>query len=126
MNDQEVAAENHRKATSLSILVVVGVLVLAMLGMPYGFYMLVRFAVFCLLAYILCFAKGIPFSKKQYFFLVVTCVIFNPFAPVHLSAPLWKVIDAGLILYLLKLRSVIRSVQRSLDSGAGTELNSEV
>lgn len=113
MGNEEQSAEHHREATSKMTMVVIGVLALAFLGiMPYDFYLFTKFILFCYLGYILLLSKGIPCSKDRYFLLIAIAILFNPIFLVHLDASLWKLIDAGLIIYLLKLRSETKTLQR--------------
>lgn len=72
----------------------IGALVIALLPAPYGYYMLLRFVV-CGAAVFLawCEWQREPRAGPWLVALGVVALLFNPFAPIHLSRPVWAVLD---------------------------------
>lgn len=82
----------------------IGMLVLAIFPLPYGYYMLLRLVVTAAAAYVAYenFSKDIANWGVVF---VVIALLFNPFYVIHLDVVLWKIIDlvvAGIFFMNLK------------------------
>jgi hypothetical protein len=76
---------------------------LAILPLPYSFYMALRVIVFCYCIYGL-FQKDLPDSFKAGF--VIFGLLFNPIAPLHLFKLLWVPLNIGLGLFAWKVGAI--------------------
>lgn len=81
------------KKKNIALLVASIVLFIALIdGWQYGFFTLLRFAVFSLTAYVAWLSYEA--SKEQaVWFCCAIAVLFNPFIPIYLSRDIWVVID---------------------------------
>ena len=72
----------------------VGMLALAVLPLPYGYFMFLRLVVTAAAAYVAYenFNKDIPFWGIVF---VVVALLFNPFYVVHFDKAVWSLIDIG-------------------------------
>ena len=83
-------------------------LVLGIIGMPYGFYTLIRIAVCILSIFLFVIHKesGDPILPVIY---LVTAILFNPIIKVHLDKEIWSFIDGSVIfLFLISISKVKR------------------
>jgi len=84
---------------------------LALLPMPYGYYMLMRLvmtAVFVYAAYLL-YEQG----KGMWFVLAATAVLYNPLIPIHLGDKgLWTIVN---IVTLRVLYAADRALERKIE-----------
>ena len=80
--------------------IVVGMLFLALLPLPYGYYTLLRIVVCAALVW----AAITAFQKEHQIIpwvVVVLAIVFNPIIPIYLPKALWAVIDVGTAIFLL-------------------------
>lgn len=90
------------------IYITVGLLFLAVLPLPYGYYMLLRLVttiVFAWAAFI-SYEKSHPTMPWLY---GLVALLFNPLIPIHLDKELWMVIDIGIGIFLLTTKQYIQS-----------------
>lgn len=83
-----------------------GMLAIAALPMPYGYYTLVRLVACGTFGYAAFVAYGRGYQVMPWLFAVVA-VLFNPIIKVHFSKEIWMVVDllsAGLLLSILRWR----------------------
>lgn len=82
----------------------IGALLLALLPLPYAYYMLLRVGMCGVFAY---FAFLSYQSKEEglTWVLGITAAVYNPFVPLHLGREVWSIINLGTIGLLFYLRS---------------------
>ena len=84
---------DQNKKKNIAVLVAVTFLVLALFdGWPYGFFMLLRFAVFASSAYVAWLAYGAQ-KKKWVWIFAFFAVLFNPFILIRFNREWWRFID---------------------------------
>lgn len=83
---------------------------LALLPLPYAYYMLLRIGMCGVFAY-LAYTASQSNEQGLAWVLGITALIYNPFAPLHLGRGVWTVINLGTIglLWLVKTRAQNRS-----------------
>jgi len=79
-------------------------LVVALLPLPYAYYMLLRVGMCGMLAY-LAYTASQSNQQGLTWVLGITAVIYNPFAPLHLGREVWTVINLGTIGLLFYVKS---------------------
>tara|TARA_B100001057_G_scaffold429013_1_gene454863 strand:- start:34 stop:345 length:312 start_codon:yes stop_codon:yes gene_type:complete len=86
----------------------------ALLPLPYAYYMLLRVGICGVFAYLAYTASQ---SNKQglAWVLGITAVIYNPFAPLHLGREVWTMINLATIGLLFYVRSLSHDRQLSDD-----------
>ena len=88
---------------------------LALLPLPYAYYMLLRIGicgVFAFLAYTSWQSK----QEGLAWILGITAAIYNPFVPLHLGRELWSLINIATIGLLFYLRTNLLKQAASVDS----------
>jgi len=65
---------------------------IAILNLPYGFYMIVRCVATGTAIYLLMTAR-VRLLDLQVFALIVVILVFNPIWKVHLGRDLWRIVD---------------------------------
>jgi hypothetical protein len=89
------------KKKNIAVLIAAVFLFLALFdGWPYGFFVLLRFVVFTLTAYIAWIAHQAKQEKWTWIFGFIA-VIFNPFIPLHFGRDFWVVIDFIVAIFLV-------------------------
>lgn len=82
-------------------LVPIGMLVLALLNLPYGYYTLLRIIVCGCCGYLA--YKEYEIEQKASFWVLVLgaiSLLFNPLIPIHLGRDVWAIIDPSVALIL--------------------------
>ena len=77
---------------------------LALLPLPYAYYMLLRVGICCVFAYF----SFLSYRSKQEgltWILGLTAAVYNPFVPLHLGREVWSIINLATIGILFYLRS---------------------
>ena len=87
--------QSSRSNLSLFLLASMGVLLVGLAPMPYGFYSFARLTV-CLTAALVSFNDYNSGHQKWVVFLGIA-VLFNPLAPIYLNRSIWIVIDLATI-----------------------------
>ena len=102
---------NNNRKKNIVLLVATAFLFLALFdGWPYGFFTLLRFAVFAISAYVAWMSYEAKKEKWVWIFGFLA-VLFNPFIVIHLNREIWSVIDfiVGVFMivsvFVLKLES---------------------
>ena len=92
-----------RKELIFGSMVALGI---ALLPMPYAYYMLLRIGICGVFAY-LAFNAWQAGDQNFTWILGITAAIYNPFVPLHLGRELWTVINLGTIglLWLVNTRA---------------------
>ena len=83
---------------------------LALLPLPYGYYILLRVGMCGVLAY-LAYTASQSNEQGLTWILGIIAVIYNPFAPLHLGREVWTVINFVTIGLLLYVRSLVANNQ---------------
>lgn len=92
-------SKNRKK--NIALLIAAGFLFLAMFGgWPYGFFMMLRFAVFASSAYVAWMAYEAQKEKWVWIFGFLA-VLFNPFIIIHLNRDMWSVIDLIVGMFMI-------------------------
>lgn len=84
----------------------IGALLLALLPLPYAYYMLLRIGICGVFAYF----AFLSFQSKQEgltWVLGITAAVYNPFVPLHLGRDVWSIINLSTIGLLFYLRSKV-------------------
>ena len=79
---------------------IIGVLIIALFKMPYGYYELLRLLTFA----VMIFGGILSYSQKKLYWLALYClfaIIYNPIIPVHLTREIWTYINIGTALFLI-------------------------
>ena len=79
-------------------------LVLALLPLPYAYYMFLRVGMCGVFAY-LAYTASQSNEQGLTWMLGITAVIYNPFAPLHLGREVWTVINLATIGLLFFVKS---------------------
>ena len=79
-------------------------LMVALLPLPYAYYMLLRVGMCGILAY-LAYAASQSNQQGLTWVLGITAVIYNPFVPLHLGRELWTVVNLATIGLLFYVKS---------------------
>ena len=82
----------------------IGALLLALLPLPYAYYMLLRIGMCGVFAYF----AFLSYQSKQEgltWVLGITAAVYNPFVPLHLGREVWSIINLATIGLLFYLRS---------------------
>lgn len=82
----------------------IGLLLLCLAPMPYGYYTIVRISVMCLAVYI-----GIKSIGENHAGLTIICggltILFQPFFKIALGKELWNIVDVlvtvGIVVYII-------------------------
>lgn len=92
-----------RKGLIFGSMVALGI---ALLPMPYAYYMLLRIGICSVFAY-LAFNAWEASDQNFTWVLGITAAIYNPFVPIYLGREIWIVINLGTIglLWLVKKRA---------------------
>ncbi len=77
-------------------------LFLAVLPLPYGYYMLLR--VIILVGSILLLTNKNEIKNRVT--IIIMMVIYNPIFPIHLNKTIWTIINVATICYIFKLKSI--------------------
>ena len=89
------------------IYIAVGMLIVAVAPLPYGYYMLLRLVATGVLAW-----SAYVAYERQYkilpWVLVLLAVLFNPVIKIHLPREIWAGIDIGAGIFLLAISSKLR------------------
>jgi len=80
--------DSHR----VTVLIAGAFCTIAILNLPYGFYMIVRCIATAVAIYLLTTAR-VRLFDIQVFTLIVVILIFNPIWKVHLGRDLWRIVD---------------------------------
>lgn len=88
-------------------------LVLAVLSWPYGYFQLLRVAIFGVSVYYLYTANKGGWELPNAWIAVILAILFNPFIPVHLTRGIWFFIDLGSAYYFYTVYQAITTSQRS-------------
>jgi hypothetical protein len=73
-------------------------LLLALLNLPYGYYLLLRIIVSASSVYLSYSFYG---KNKKWFFFLIGAFLFNPIVPVYLTREIWMVFDLGFAILFL-------------------------
>ena len=87
---------------------------LALLPLPYSYYILLRLGMCGVFAY-LAYTASQSNEQGLAWVLGITAVIYNPFAPLHLGREVWTVINLATIGLLFYVRSHSHDRQLSDD-----------
>jgi len=82
----------HMDSQRITALVAGAFCAIAILNLPYGFYMLLRCVATGAAIYLLLTAR-VRLHELQVFTLIVVILIFNPIWKVHLGRELWRIVD---------------------------------
>lgn len=113
-------AERKSVARHYSLwLLPVGMLFLAFLDLPYGYYMILRFIVCGCCGY-LAYAEYEEKQKTTKWVIVFAgiALLFNPFIPIHLGREAWTIIDPA-VAALLIVHFVIEFRKKACEKGEG-------
>jgi hypothetical protein len=77
---------------------------LAMLPLPYKFYLAIRVALS--LGSVICLIVKTHLDNKVRVALVILALVYNPFVPFHLSRTIWTCINFVSGIFLLKLDAI--------------------
>ena len=92
MNDEQ--RKDVKPALHAAVwMVPAGMLALALLPFPYGYYVLLRWVVTVAAMVIVLMSPGQAFASGWKICLIVVALLFNPLIPVHLRRDAWAVID---------------------------------
>ena len=83
---------------------------LALLPLPYAYYMLLRLGMCGVFAYLAFTAHQLN-EQGLAWVLGITAVIYNPFAPLHLGREVWTMVNLATIGLLFYVRSLTRDRQ---------------
>mgnify|MGYP001256845709 FL=1 len=86
---------------------------LALLPLPYAYYMLLRVGMCGVCAY-LAYTASQSSEQSLAWALGITAVIYNPFAPLHLGREVWTLINLATIALLFYVKSLAKD-RKSLD-----------
>jgi hypothetical protein len=75
-------------------------LLVALLPLPYGYYTLLRIAVFACAGYLAYVSLGASQRGSLVTFSIIA-LLFNPIIPVHLDRDIWFFIDIGVAVYFI-------------------------
>ena len=96
-----------------------GMLLIALLPMPYGFYTALRIVVCIAACYLVYFEYGRASRVSGWLvFLIALAIVFNPVIPIYLAREIWAPIDVGAAI---ALNVHWRQARRSADSMAATK-----
>lgn len=88
------------KILSYIELILAFLLLLCLLGMPYGYYEMVRFFATSVFAW-----KAYEFSKqnndKMSFCFIILAILFQPFVKLAIGKDFWNIIDVVVSIYLV-------------------------
>jgi hypothetical protein len=98
--------------TLIILYVLMGIaLLVCLIDMPYGFYILVRFAAMC--AFVICaygeYTNGYP---KYAIVFVVLALLFQPFFKIALGRVLWNIVDVVVVVFLFYRAIMMAKVNR--------------
>lgn len=79
----------------------------ALLPLPYAYYMLLRVGMCGVFAY-LAYTASQSNEQGLAWVLGVTAVIYNPFAPLHLGREVWTVVNIATIALLFYVKSLTK------------------
>jgi hypothetical protein len=85
---------------------VVGMLLLALAPVPYGYYSLLRLITTALFAWAVVESHRRGEENLPWAFVALT-LLFNPFINIHFSRGVWNVIDVCAAIFLLMVKSKI-------------------
>lgn len=88
------------------IYIVSGILFLGIMPLPYDYYTILRIVVCVFFIW----SAFIAFEKKIEIFPWIFCtlaILFNPLMKIHLSKPIWMVMDASTAIFILIIKSKI-------------------
>ena len=89
------------KKKNIILIIAAAFLFLALIdGWPYGFFTLLRFAVFAISAYIAWMSYEAKKEKWVWIFGFLA-VLFNPFIVIHLNRETWSVIDLIVGIFMI-------------------------
>lgn len=84
-------------------LIAIGLLLIALLPMPYGYYTLVRICI-CLYSGFLAYKSWKEKIDMWMWIFIVVAVLFNPIIPIYLDRGLWAMIDiATAIVFFISI-----------------------
>jgi len=86
------------------IYIVAGALFLGIMPLPYDYYTLLRI-IACVF---FIWAAFIAFEQKRTTLPWVFCILsilFNPLIKIHLSKPIWMIVDASAAIFILMIQS---------------------
>ena len=83
---------------------------LALLPLPYAYYMLLRVGMCGVFAY-LAYTASQSNEQSLTWVLGITALIYNPFAPLHLGREVWTVINLVTIALLFYVKSLVANNQ---------------
>ena len=83
---------------------------LALLPLPYAYYMLLRVGMCGVFAY-LAYTASQSNEQSLTWVLGITALIYNPFAPLHLGREVWTVINLVTIGLLFYVKSLVANNQ---------------
>ena len=79
-----------------------GMLLIALLPLPYGFYTVLRIVVCIVACYLAYFEYGRASKVSGWsVFLIVLAIVFNPLIPIYLTREIWALIDIGAAIALI-------------------------
>jgi flagellar biosynthesis component FlhA len=94
----------HAKKLKVALLVAGLMLCLAVFpGMPYVFYVLLKWTVCSAAVYGALNFKDDPRLNRHFWPLGVLALLFNPFVPAPLTPLVWLILDLGTAVYFLTL-----------------------
>ena len=79
----------------------------ALLPLPYAYYMLLRVAMCGVFAY-LAYTASQSNEQGLAWVLGITAAIYNPFAPLHLGREVWTVVNLATIALLFYVKSLTK------------------
>lgn len=104
--------KNSTGMPTLMIYVAAGMLFIGALPLPYAYYQLLR-----LVACSFFIWASVVMNQRQYKSSFQKCciiaILFNPVIPIHLSKPLWVIIDIAIGIYALLIKSKLTEQQRT-------------
>ncbi|MFH0986349.1 MAG: DUF6804 family protein [Candidatus Omnitrophota bacterium] len=96
--------QTHAKKLKVALLVAGLMLCLAVFpGMPYVFYVLLKWAVCGAAVYGALNFRDDPRLRRNFWPLAVLALLFNPFVPAPLTPLIWLILDLGTAVYFLTL-----------------------
>jgi len=91
---------DHCKMAKYVRLCVIAMLLLALISLPYGYYILLRWVVTVTAGYIAYLAY---IEKRQLWItiFIFIAIIFNPIVPIYLDRQIWSIINVIVVIFML-------------------------
>lgn len=89
----------------------VGLLILGLLEMPYGYYQFLRLAICGVTLYSLYASKPLQENGLLKWLIIAVAVIYNPILPLHLPKETWMLINVGTTAFLGYVAHVLHGLK---------------